>query len=98
PSTEVVCFEPLPHKVQELNKMADSSSKVSVFPCLLGASVNTDVPLHLMETASSILEEHVATTPVSLHTMRTVDTVVAEEGLRPPDLIKLDVQGYELEV
>ena len=31
-------------------------------------------------------------------TMRTVDAILAEAGKPSPDLIKLDVQGYELEV
>lgn len=98
PSVEVACFEALPHKIQELNRLATSNNKVRVFPCLLGAASRANVPLHLLETASSILEEHGAATPVALYDMRTVDAVIAEEGLRPPDLLKLDVQGYELEV
>jgi hypothetical protein len=38
--------------------------------------------------------------PVTLHSMRTVDSIVQEHfgGNSSPDLLKLDVQGYELEV
>jgi hypothetical protein len=58
------------------------------------------VEFHLEETASSVLVEnavpqkHKASFP-----MRTVDDVVSRElGRQPPDFLKMDVQGYELEV
>jgi hypothetical protein len=52
-----------------------------------------------METASSVLEEHIQqSAPVKSHPMRTVDRVVRDRGASPPDFLKLDVQGYELEV
>jgi len=50
-----------------------------------------------METASSVLEEHIEQqAAVSFHPMRTIDQFVQEQGA-PPDLLKLDVQGYEME-
>jgi hypothetical protein len=59
-----------------------------------------DVVLHQAETASSVLVEQVPQNfPVSLHSMRTVDEIVQEHFAgRSPDFLKLDVQGYELEV
>ena len=55
---------------------------------------------HEAETASSVLRETAGPAhSVVDHPMRTVDDVVRRDyGGRPPDLLKLDVQGYELEV
>jgi hypothetical protein len=56
--------------------------------------------LHLAETASSILPEQISrVTPTATFPMTTIDEVIRREfDGRAPDLLKLDVQGYELEV
>jgi FkbM family methyltransferase len=52
-----------------------------------------------METASSVLEEHVhQSAPVRYYPMQTIDELVKVQGFATPNLLKLDVQGYELEV
>jgi hypothetical protein len=52
-----------------------------------------------METASSVLEEHIAHgAPVRSYPMQTIDEIVELKGVEPPSFLKLDVQGYELEV
>jgi methyltransferase, FkbM family len=97
PDCHVTCFEPLPHKVRELNELARLDA-IQVVPGLLGAQANQYVAVHEMETASSVLEEHIEQrAPVSFHPMRTIDQFVQEQCARP-DLLKLDVQGYEMEV
>ena len=99
-NAKVACFEALDHKVSELNQLASSNPGIQVFPVLLGAQSNDKVPLHEVETASSILVEHVTQNfPVTFHQMRTIDQIVDKnfDG-RSPDLLKIDVQGYELEV
>lgn len=100
PDASIACFEGLEHKVRELLELSSRSGRLNVFPFLLGAQTAEDVPLHEAESASSVLEEHASQHfPVTYHAMRTVDGVVAEYyGGRAPDLMKLDVQGYELEV
>ena len=52
-----------------------------------------------METASSVLEEHIPQmNPARSYRMRTIDELVANNAVAPPDLLKLDVQGYEIEI
>jgi FkbM family methyltransferase len=100
PNAQVVCFEVLEHKVQQLEKTFINNAQIQVFPTLLGAETKEAVPLHNVETASSILLEHIPQNfPVTFHPMTTVDEIVANNfDARSPDLLKLDVQGYELEV
>ena len=100
PKAKVSCFEALEDKVNQLQQLASSNSTIQVFPGLLGAETRDKVPLHQAETASSVLVEQMPQNfPVSYHQMRTVDQIVQEHfGNCPPEFLKLDVQGYELEV
>ncbi|MDF5731188.1 MAG: FkbM family methyltransferase [Rhizonema sp. PD38] len=100
PKTKVACFEALEHKVTQLKHFASHNPSISVFPILVGAQACENVRLHESETASSILVEQLPQNfPVKFYPMRTVDQICQEhfEG-HSPDFLKLDVQGYELEV
>jgi FkbM family methyltransferase len=100
PNAKVSCFEALENRVTQLQHLASRNSAIQVFPGLLGAETLDKVPLHEAETASSVLVEQIPQNfPVTFHPMRTVDQIVQEHfGGNSPDLLKLDVQGYELEV
>ncbi|BAY92039.1 MULTISPECIES: FkbM family methyltransferase [unclassified Tolypothrix] len=100
PQVKISCFEALEHRVVQLQKMATVNSAIQVFPGLLGAEELDKVALNESETASSILVENIPQNfPISFHQMRTVDQIVQNYfGGCGPDLLKLDVQGYELEV
>jgi FkbM family methyltransferase len=69
---------------------------------LLGPEPRENVVFHECDdapTASSVLSCH---EPLAFQDvkrrMETLDSVLAETGIPQPDLLKLDVQGYELEV
>jgi FkbM family methyltransferase len=100
PTCNVACFEALEPKVNELRALERDTGRVQVFDCLLGASAAAGVPFHTSETASSVLSEHHDQGfPVKIYRMRTIDDVVAERfASLPLSLLKIDVQGYELEV
>lgn len=100
PNSKVACFEALEHKVLELKHLASLNPTIEVFPILLGAQTREQVPLNESETASSVLVESIPQNfPVKFYPMRTIDQIVQEYfSDRPPDFLKLDVQGYELEV
>ncbi|MDX1531701.1 MAG: FkbM family methyltransferase [Rhodothermales bacterium] len=100
PEAWIACFEPQDHAVRLLEALRQTDDRLSIHPVLLGPAAREAVALHEAETASSVLDEHVEQRhPTVEHAMQTVDGVVrdAYDG-RPPDLLKLDVQGYELEV
>jgi len=97
PDAMIACFEPQARARARLQAKADS--KMQVFDVLLGSEEKDAVPLHEAETASSVLDEHVDQHPTVPHPMRTVDSVVQVDFKgRCPELLKMDVQGYEMEV
>jgi FkbM family methyltransferase len=72
---------------------------VSFERALLGATAQKDVTFYSMETGSSVMPEvtSVPRTPITLD-MQTLDDVASRAAIAGPLLVKLDVQGYELEV
>lgn len=100
PQTKIACFEALESRVEQLEKLASDSSSLQVFSGLLGAESKENIPLYEAETASSVLvEKNAQDFPVTYHSMRTVDGIVQNHfNGESPDFLKLDVQGYELEV
>jgi FkbM family methyltransferase len=99
PSAKVTCFEVLPHRVQELRNWCIQDGNAIVVESLIGAKTANAMPFHEMETASSVLEEHTPQPgPVRYYRMQTIDEHVGSMGISAPNLLKLDVQGYELEI
>ena len=97
PQSHITCFEVLPQRVDDLRVLCAADGNIDVVEVLMGNEVRDNVPLHEMETASSILDEHYNQAALVRHyPMKTVDQVVAQS--QAPDFLKLDVQGYEFEV
>jgi FkbM family methyltransferase len=100
PGTRVLMLEAQESKTAELEELARRSDG-SVFAqnALLGSREGVSVSFHEMATGSSVFAE---TSPYPRVTVekktRTLDGILEERGLSAPDLLKLDVQGYELEV
>jgi FkbM family methyltransferase len=86
-----------------LQKVSDENpGRTSYRITLLGPECRENVEFHEYEnapTASSVLADQ-AGTPSRLQRrkMETLDGVLAQISFRQPQLLKLDVQGYELEV
>jgi FkbM family methyltransferase len=65
----------------------------------LGSKAGQEVSFHLMETASSVLDEHVDQhAPTVVLKTETLDNIFTAAGVGKVDMIKLDVQGYEVEI
>jgi FkbM family methyltransferase len=98
PSPKVFCFEPLASAIARLQALEEHGD-ITLIPGLVGGVDLDSVQLHEMETASSVLPEHHANrAAVGHYPMRKLDTLI-ESGMVPsPDLLKIDTQGYEMQV
>jgi FkbM family methyltransferase len=95
PETSVLCVEPQQAPQKELRQFArQNASRITIKQGLLGTSNCDAVQFAEVGTGSSVLASQLG---ASTRPMWRIDTLV-DEGLAPPDFVKLDVQGYELGV
>jgi FkbM family methyltransferase len=107
PDARVVAFEPLPEAADALAAMHGVVGDIEVHRCALGAAdgATTFYP-HRHSLSSSVLRVAPAAgdlpwaeeLPGRTVDLRRLDTVMAGRSLDRPALLKLDVQGFELEV
>ena len=108
PAARIDAFEPLSMHSAEFRKMAAAwPDDMHLHTCALGATEGT-ATMHIMDyaDASSLLpvtvegQSEFKIKPVAMQQVPLVplDTLVLRDKLPLPDLLKLDVQGYELEV
>ena len=92
-------IEPLGAWKGDLNRLTSNRKSLVFQQALLGSEDKEGVSFYEGETASSVLSETAKSDQQSvLHDMRTLDGVVAGSDFEQPAFLKLDVQGYELEV
>jgi FkbM family methyltransferase len=104
PQAQILMVEPQPRHAQHLQGLCAAQAGLQFAPVLLGPISGVQVDFTVLDdagggTGSSVLPENsdVPRHVLPLHTT-TLDALVQAQGFGPPDLIKLDVQGYELEV
>jgi len=104
PQAEIWAFEPIPELARKLSKRFACRQAVHVRQAALGA-VPATLTLNVLQsrTCSSLLapaairEKH-AGKPMDVTQRPAVEVVRLDQELSsPPDIIKLDLQGYELE-
>jgi FkbM family methyltransferase len=104
----IVSFEPSEASLPMLRSRASRDGQWSVVDAAIGAS-SSPVVLNLSENQQSssllpILVRHIQSAPESRYTgsqqvtLTTLDDVVDAMSLAPPLALKVDTQGYELEV
>jgi FkbM family methyltransferase len=100
PEAAVMMVEAQPSKEPELKRAcAEYTGEVNYRLALLGPEEREGVRFYELETGSSVLAEQSSIArKEATHRMLTLDGVLAESGFGGADLLKLDVQGYELEV
>lgn len=99
PEASFLMIEAQASKKEKLQMLADKLPGVDYEICLLGAQAETAVPFYINETVSSALPETSKTEQEYVDLpMLTLDEVLTQKNMKSPDLIKLDVQGFELEV
>jgi FkbM family methyltransferase len=108
PHARIYCFEPLPDCVEHLHRIARRDSAMQVFAAALG---NRSGPMTFYR--SSFSESSSALVMTDLHRtafpwtagstaltveMRRLDEYLSQMDFAPRVLLKIDAQGYELEV
>lgn len=108
PGCRVTAIEPIPELADRLRQTFAGDNRVQVVNAALGARAETR-PFHVnaFSPSSSFLplgDAHKASFPDAVDTQALdmaiipLDELISVEGLPPVDLLKLDVQGFELEV
>jgi FkbM family methyltransferase len=98
PQAKYFLVDPLPENAEHLKAMEREKSNVSFWPGALGAQAGT-LQMHVHGDQSSFLASEFGKEgtlkPVEV---RTLDSILEEKRIAPPQIIKADVQGYELQV
>lgn len=100
PQAEILMIEANPEKETSLRAVQSQfPGSIQYAMTLLGPAARASVPYFQMETGSSVYEEQSNFSRNVLHLpMATLDDTIASHGFHGVELLKLDVQGFELEV
>lgn len=99
PESAILMIEPQAAKATVLSKVKSELPNVDLHMVLLGAREEESVGFCESETASSVLQESANRHPPTANmSMTTLDAITAKTPFARPNFIKVDVQGYELEV
>jgi FkbM family methyltransferase len=96
PASKIIMFEPNAAKLEVISRAARSLN-ATFFQDLLGATDETEVVFNLMESGSSVMSERspLARTQETRR-LRRIDSAIP--SLEGSTLLKIDAQGYELEI
>jgi FkbM family methyltransferase len=99
PKSSVLMIEASPERAEKLKRLALGRPDVAAKCALLGPSAKMETPFYEQDSSSSALPEAAKVNqPFTTLPMRTLDDLTRGTLFDRPDLIKLDVQGYEIEV
>ena len=100
PEARIACFDPLRHGIARIEALKETFPTIECYRTLVGAEERTEVPLRVANASTSVLRSRDSDTlPVEIVPQTTVDRAVERHYAgRAPDFLKIDVQGYELEV
>ena len=101
PDANYLMIEANPEKEKDLAAFVDKhrGSNVAYEIALLDSHAGTDKVFHVMETASSALDEYTDQDAKSIRLpTKTLNDVAKQHKFNKVSLMKLDVQGYELQI
>jgi len=99
PRTRVLMIEPQAARQERLQALTRIHDGLEFAPALLGPAAARGVTFYQAETGSSVLHDpgNSSAQPAAME-MTTLDALVRATPFEHADFLKLDVQGYELEV
>jgi FkbM family methyltransferase len=95
PEAHITCIEPQDACQEELQLLAEKYSNVRIVQILLGRSGRDGIAFDEIGSGSSVL---MGCGKGSTKPMTSIDALIKSGYCKPPDFLKLDVQGYELEI
>jgi FkbM family methyltransferase len=95
PDATIVCIEPQEGPQEQLKKLVNRYSNLKVIQTLLGKFECASVPFQEVGSGSSVLPHSAGETQ---RPMTTIDALIKGRHCESPELLKLDVQGFELEI
>lgn len=99
PNAHILMIEPQKARQRDLMELQGEYTNVAYTPALLGPAQREAVGFYESGSASSVLSvRENGESPTVYLPMTTLDLVTENTPFAKPDLVKLDVQGYELEV
>jgi len=103
PTGHVWAFEPIPATLDRLRlcRQLNGFGQLTALPFAVGGEDGiADVVFDPRFAGNASIHRDVTGTETESHTvpMRRLDTLVADGVVSPPDLMKIDVEGHELEV
>jgi FkbM family methyltransferase len=107
PDAEIIAFEPLAGHVEEFKKNTGNLKKIRIFETCLGSKPGKALIqiTNYSDAASLLSPSRKGKKEWSLQVekrkkvnLTTLDLLIQSGKIPPPDLIKMDVQGYEIEV
>lgn len=96
PNARIVGFEPNESRVPDLEETTATLPNFSYRRCLLGSQIGEVEYVDSRDQTS--LYDRAATGPKVRAPMVTLDSLLTSNVISPPTFMKLDVQGYELEI
>jgi FkbM family methyltransferase len=96
PQARITCIEPQDRQQPVLVALVAEKPNIQVIQTLLGRNSLLQVPFVESGSGSSVFGNAKGSGPTK--PMATIDSLIGSGRFEPPDLIKLDVQGYEIEV
>lgn len=98
PTSRYLLAEPLKDRIETLSRLAASCSNVDIYNGALSSTSGT-MTIHVHGDQSSLLESKAFPTDTSYEIpVEMLDNLLSSGRILPPDFIKADVQGYELDV
>ena len=96
PEAKITCIEPQDEPQKYLRKLSKTKANVQVIQILLGRMHSDFVPFQEKGPGSSVLLGSGSSSRSK--PMTTIDALIKSGKCEPPELVKLDVQGYEIEI
>ena len=98
PKVKILMLEGQESKKDTLQQKSAVNKQLDFKIALLG-SAEKKVEFNIYETASSVLKENNETgARIEIRTLTTLDNITINTAFAQPDFIKIDTQGYELEI